>query len=121
MGKMQIDELITGTKNPNISSSIADMLGSARPKVYAMLQLLSTRYETEVEVINDHYKIANISIPRNDVVCIDKNLIFKLINVFYQAKHYFLYFIRLCVNLRRQITPRRKIVPQCTRHKVVPH
>lgn len=68
MGKIQIDELITGTKNPNTSSSIADMLGSARPKIYAILQLLSTRYETEVDVINDHYKIANISVPRNDVI-----------------------------------------------------
>lgn len=68
MGKLQYNEAISLKKDANSSPALLDLFGSARPKVYAMLQLLKIRYKDKVELTNEHYRISSMPITVKDKV-----------------------------------------------------
>lgn len=68
MGSYQIKKTFFEIKNPRVSPAIIDVLGSCRPKIYALLQLLKTRHKEKVEIANGHYKLLNEPISLKDQV-----------------------------------------------------
>lgn len=68
MGKYQKHKTFIEKKNPKLSPAIIDVLGSCRPKIYALLQLLKTRHKEKVKIANDHYKLLNEPISVKDQV-----------------------------------------------------
>lgn len=68
MGSYQIKKTYFENKNPKLSPAIIDIIGSCRPKIYALLQLLKTRHKERVEIANEHYKLLNEPISVKDQV-----------------------------------------------------
>ncbi|KAF5281280.1 hypothetical protein FQA39_LY05166 [Lamprigera yunnana] len=61
MGQQQWYETYHIQKDPNSSPATIDLLGSCRPKVYAIINLLNNRHQLQVEISNDHYKLFDMS------------------------------------------------------------
>lgn len=55
MGKQQWYETFYANKDPNSSPATVDLLGSCRPKIYAIIQLLNHRHEIRVDIANEQY------------------------------------------------------------------
>ncbi|KAK4880266.1 hypothetical protein RN001_008412 [Aquatica leii] len=57
MGHQQWYETFDVEKDPDSSPATVDLLGSCRPKIYAIINLLNNRHEFRVKVSNNHYKL----------------------------------------------------------------
>ncbi|KAF5277774.1 hypothetical protein FQR65_LT03754 [Abscondita terminalis] len=68
MGHQQWFETFNKDKDPNSSPATVDLLGSVRPKVYAIINLLTNRHECRVQIANDHYRMFDL----NSLSTIDK-------------------------------------------------
>lgn len=68
MGIRQYKATKTPNKDPNSSPAIIDLIMSARPKIYAILQLLKYRHKETVELVNEHYKLQNQQLSSKDQV-----------------------------------------------------
>lgn len=68
MGRLQYQLTFTTKKSLPSSPAIADMLGSCRPKIYALIQLLKIRYGHVVNAINRLYRIATVKLPPEEQV-----------------------------------------------------
>ena len=54
MGKDQ-ESRTFNTKDPSSSLAILDLLGSSRPKIYAIFQIINQRFNEEAKLIYDTY------------------------------------------------------------------
>lgn len=68
MGEQQHLETRNTEKDPNSSPATVDLIGSCRPKVYAILQLLKHRHRETVELVNEQYKLQNQPLTHEDQV-----------------------------------------------------
>lgn len=68
MGKLQYEATYSHDKPLDSSPAIMDMYGSARPKVYAIIQLMR-RHELVVDMIEKEYKIQVYDQSTQDQVC----------------------------------------------------
>lgn len=68
MGCRQYEATKAANKDPNSSPATIDLILSARPKVYAILQLLKYRHKETVDLVNEHYKLQNQSLSPKDQV-----------------------------------------------------
>ncbi|GJQ70255.1 hypothetical protein Trydic_g22699 [Trypoxylus dichotomus] len=57
MGEKQFRLTFRDRKDPNSSPAILDVLGSCRPKIYALLHLINCHKIDVVEAVNDRYRI----------------------------------------------------------------
>lgn len=85
MGKLQYNEAMSLKKDANSSPALLDLFGSARPKVYAMLQLLKIRYKDKVELTNEHYRICSMPITVKDKVSQIKFIITGIFIVYFEG------------------------------------
>lgn len=68
MGIRQYQATKAQNKDLNASPATIDFILSARPKIYAILQLLKYRHKDTVELVNEHYKLQYQPLPYKDQV-----------------------------------------------------
>ncbi|KRT86078.1 hypothetical protein AMK59_1996, partial [Oryctes borbonicus] len=67
MGEKQFRLTFRDRKDPNSSPAILDVLGSCRPKIYALLHLLNCHKVDVVEAVNDRYRISQPLEMRDEI------------------------------------------------------
>lgn len=70
MGEKQFRSTFRSKKDPNSSPAVLDLLGSVRPKIYALLHILNCSRGELVEEVNDRYKISWRTLSVTDEVSI---------------------------------------------------
>ncbi|CAH1183533.1 unnamed protein product [Phaedon cochleariae] len=66
MGKYQWNQTFNGQKKLHSNPTISDLFLSARPKIYAILNLLNERYQEVVELANEQYQTFNDKLSAKD-------------------------------------------------------
>lgn len=68
MGYEQYKNICDPKNTLDASPSISDMIGSCRPKVYAILDMLTYVHEEDVTMANEIYKMWNLDLSVEDQV-----------------------------------------------------
>ena len=68
MGTNQQSQTFFVKKDPNSSLAILDLLGSSRPKIYAIFQICHQRFSEEMKLIYDTYGVNNSAPSTEDQV-----------------------------------------------------
>lgn len=82
MGTIQKEALLNKKYSFEVSPSITDLFVSCRPKIYAILQLLSNHHGQTLDLLNDYYKTYDSNLSTDDKVkIIFYMLIYCIINL----------------------------------------
>lgn len=68
MGQQQWYETYYVNKDTNSSPATVDLLGSCRPKIYALIHFLKYRHEDIALIANEHYQLYDENMEIRDQV-----------------------------------------------------